>query len=181
MRLIAPACMMLMATLLQGAEPGTRQLSFEQRVQAQAAIERVYYAHQVGATRPFEEAVPFSVLERKVRTYLKQSIVLDAIRIRRRPVVGDRLDALGHVLDRVEPRASADSVDRLEATRGNEPRARIRRNTFARPMFERGAKGIVQRFLRDVETPEQPDQGREDAARFAAIDRLDLCGNLFGR
>ena len=35
-----------------------RDLTFEDRIKAQEAIERVYYAHQIGATRPFEEAVP---------------------------------------------------------------------------------------------------------------------------
>jgi N-acetylneuraminic acid mutarotase len=53
-----------------------RTLSFEQRVDAQAAIERVYYAHQIGATRPFEEAVPRAVLESKVRKYLEQTVAL---------------------------------------------------------------------------------------------------------
>ena len=43
-----------------------RDLSFEDRVRAQEAIERVYYAHQIGATKPFEQAVPRDVLEKKV-------------------------------------------------------------------------------------------------------------------
>lgn len=55
----------------------TRDLTFEDRVKAQEKIERVYYAHQIGATRPFEEAVPRAVLEKKVRTYLKQSVALE--------------------------------------------------------------------------------------------------------
>src|SRR5262249_25859012 len=50
-----------------------RELSLDDRVNAQEAIERVYYAHQMGATRPFEEAVPRETIERKVRTYLDQS------------------------------------------------------------------------------------------------------------
>ena len=33
-----------------------RELTFEDRVDAQAAIERVYYAHQIGTTTPFEAA-----------------------------------------------------------------------------------------------------------------------------
>ena len=37
---------------------GDRQLTFEERLAAQAAIERVYYSHQIGATKPFDEAVP---------------------------------------------------------------------------------------------------------------------------
>jgi N-acetylneuraminic acid mutarotase len=52
-------------------------LSFEERVKAQEAIERVYYAHQLGATKPFEEAAPRSVLEKKVTTYLKESVALE--------------------------------------------------------------------------------------------------------
>jgi hypothetical protein len=61
-----------------GASTGiARELTFEERVQAQEAIERVYYSHQIGATRPFEEAVPREVLERKVRTYLKQTAALE--------------------------------------------------------------------------------------------------------
>jgi N-acetylneuraminic acid mutarotase len=54
-----------------------RTLSFEERVRAQEAIERVYYRHQAGTTKPFEEAVPRSVLEARVRTYLKQSVALE--------------------------------------------------------------------------------------------------------
>src|SRR5262249_40710858 len=54
-------------------------LTFEQRVDAQRAIERVYYSHQIGATLPFEEAVPQDLLEKKVRTYLKESVALEQI------------------------------------------------------------------------------------------------------
>src|SRR5580765_725184 len=54
-----------------------RDLTFEDRVQAQKAIERVYYSHQNGATKPFEEAVPRALLEKKVRTYLKLSVALE--------------------------------------------------------------------------------------------------------
>jgi N-acetylneuraminic acid mutarotase len=62
--------------LVQGAEQPPHGLTFEQRVLAQEAIERFYYAHQVGASRPFDEAVPRALLEKKVRTYLKQSAAL---------------------------------------------------------------------------------------------------------
>src|SRR5437867_1672412 len=37
----------------------------------------VYYSHKIGATRPFEEAVPREMLEKKVRTYLKESAALE--------------------------------------------------------------------------------------------------------
>src|SRR5512143_1234314 len=66
-------------TSIVGTSPPTRTLTFEDRVRAQEAIERVYYSHQIGATRPFEEAVPHEVLERKVRTYLKQSVALEKL------------------------------------------------------------------------------------------------------
>ncbi len=65
------------ALLSCGSLAHTRDLSFEDRVNAQEAIERVYYSHQVGATKSFDEAVPQVVLERKVRTYLRQSAALE--------------------------------------------------------------------------------------------------------
>jgi len=54
-------------------EPAQRTLSFEDRVKAQEAIERVYYSHQIGATKQFEQAVPRAVLESKVRKYLEET------------------------------------------------------------------------------------------------------------
>ena len=56
-----------------------RDLTFEERVRAQEAIDRVYYSHQIGATKPFEEAVPRSALEAKVTTYLKESVALETL------------------------------------------------------------------------------------------------------
>ncbi len=92
-----------------------RPLTFEERVEAQAAIERVQYAHQAGATLPFDEAVPRDYIERKVRTFLEQSAALDRVwhttidedalrrewqRIERQSMLRDRLQeiyaALGH-------------------------------------------------------------------------------------
>ena len=66
----------LMATL--SSAPATAQaLTFGDRVAAQEAIERVYYSHQIGATRSFEDAVPRALLEVRVRTYLKESAALE--------------------------------------------------------------------------------------------------------
>src|SRR5215831_14079603 len=59
------------------AYPQVRKLTFEDRVRAQEAIERVYYSHQIGAKEPFEEAVARTYLEAKVRKYLKQSAALE--------------------------------------------------------------------------------------------------------
>ncbi len=78
MRLIGlPTYAAVAAILVQGADAQPPNLTFEQRVRAQEAIERAYYSHQIGASRPFEEAVPRAVLEKKVRTYLKESAALD--------------------------------------------------------------------------------------------------------
>ena len=60
--------------------PGAdRDLTFQQRVEAQRAIERAYYSHQIGAARPFDEAVPPELIEEKVRGYLKGSVALERI------------------------------------------------------------------------------------------------------
>jgi N-acetylneuraminic acid mutarotase len=59
--------------------PAHRHITFQQRVEAQRAIERVYYSHQDGATQPFDRAITNELLERKVRAYLGQSIALEKI------------------------------------------------------------------------------------------------------
>lgn len=72
-------CSLLILALVAAAGPASGSehvLSFEDRVACQEAIERVYYSHQIGATRPFEEAVSRPVIEKKVRTYLQQSLAL---------------------------------------------------------------------------------------------------------
>src|SRR5262245_49086408 len=70
--LIATAC-------VSAARPAlAAELSFEERCRSQAAIERVHYSHQAGARRTFEVAVPRELIEKKVRTYLLQSAILDS-------------------------------------------------------------------------------------------------------
>ena len=53
------------------------QLTFEERVRAQEAIERIYEKHRIGTRRPFEERVPRDTLEKKVREYLSRSVALE--------------------------------------------------------------------------------------------------------
>ena len=67
---------LLLASSKRALSGDASLLTFQDRVAAQKAIERVYHSHQLGPARPFEEAVPPDVLERKVRTYLKQSVAL---------------------------------------------------------------------------------------------------------
>jgi len=54
-----------------------RELTFEQRVAAQEAIERANYRHTIGASQPFERSVPREVLEQRVRAYLKETVALE--------------------------------------------------------------------------------------------------------
>ncbi len=77
LRLVIPASLFVLLVVGFGPDAHARDLSFEDRVRAQEAIERVYYSHQIGATKPFEEAVPRAILEEKVRTYLRQSAALE--------------------------------------------------------------------------------------------------------
>jgi hypothetical protein len=56
--------------------PARRTLTFEERVEAQEAIERVYHRHQIGASSSFEAAVPRAALETKVRKYLDETAAL---------------------------------------------------------------------------------------------------------
>jgi N-acetylneuraminic acid mutarotase len=56
---------------------GARELTFEERVAAEEKIQRVSYAHQVGTTRPFEQAVPRAFLEPKVRAFLERADALE--------------------------------------------------------------------------------------------------------
>src|SRR3989454_999642 len=100
-----------------------------------------------------------------------QPVVLDRFRLGRL-LGGERLGMV--LFQRIEARAAADRVDRLEAAGGDEPGARIRRHAFLRPLLERRAERFAQRLLGEVEIAEQPHQRRKDAARFRPVDGFDL-------
>ncbi len=53
------------------------ELTFDDRVSAELRMERVLFAHRLGATKAFESAVPKRLLEQRVRTYLKRSTLLE--------------------------------------------------------------------------------------------------------
>ena len=95
-----------------------------------------------------------------------QAIVFDALIVPLRRFIGDVLDVLGVILDRIKARAAADAV---EAARRHEPRPRILRHTIARPLLERRVERIVQRFFRNVEVAEQANKRGEHATRFGAV------------
>src|SRR5262245_44456495 len=52
-------------------------VALEDRVAAQRAIERVYYAHQTLASQPFDKAVPAEVIRAKALRGLELSAALD--------------------------------------------------------------------------------------------------------
>ena len=70
--------------------PSSFDLNFQDRVRAQAAIERVNHSHRNGTTTEFELAVPRSILEKKVRRFLRQSRALE--QQWKTPVTADMLD-----------------------------------------------------------------------------------------
>jgi len=104
---LASAFLCILLQVSATAAQASRSLTFEDRVAAQESIERVYYAHQIGATQPFEQAMPRQVLERKVRTYLEQSVALEEFW--RTPVTSDMLRA-----ELARMAASTRLPDRLE-------------------------------------------------------------------
>ena len=54
-------------------------LSFDERVRAQLALERVAWSHREGTKAPFETAAPLSTVELKVRRSLSESVALERI------------------------------------------------------------------------------------------------------
>lgn len=86
------SCLMGLHTL-----SAQRPLSFEDRIKAQEAIERVYYNHRIWPKEnpqpkpPFEEMVPRVVIEERVRTYLDESAALEVFW--NRPVTNSQLQA----------------------------------------------------------------------------------------
>ena len=77
MRISASRILIAIVLLAPSTDLLARDLTFAQRVEAQRAIERVYYIHRSGSERGFEAAVPESLLTEKVRSYLAESTALE--------------------------------------------------------------------------------------------------------
>jgi hypothetical protein len=80
----------------------------------------------------------------------------------------------------IEAGAPPHSVDGLEAAGRHEPRPRIGRHAFPRPLFHCRGKGIVQCLLGNLEVAEQPDQGGENATRVGAVDGVHSLAHQLG-
>ena len=98
-------------------------LTFEERVKAQEAIERVYYRHRIwpkenpGSKPPFEQTVPKEAIEAKVSDYLKKSEALD--KFWQRPIKPDQLQAEMERMARQSRDRS--TLGELFAALGNDP------------------------------------------------------------
>ena len=105
-----------------------------------------------------------------------QAVVLDTV-ARAIPicsVFARRIGPVVQILDEVEARAPAQRIDRLEAPGRYQPGTGVGRQPLLGPLLERGAKGIVQALLGQVEVAEQADQRGKAAARLGAVDLLHL-------
>ena len=130
----------------------SRRLTFEDRVRAQEAIERVYYSHQIGAKRPFDQAVSRDILERKVRTYLEQSEALATFW--NTPVTADSLRA---ELERMAKNTRfPDRLNEIYGALGQDPVLIL--ECFARPI-------LVERLSHDFFASDERIHG---AARLRA-------------
>jgi hypothetical protein len=102
---------------------GRGPLSFEERVKAQEAIERVYYNHRTWPKEnpqpkpPFEQMVPKAVIEAKVTDYLKKCAALD--KYWQRPIQPEQLQA---EMDRMAKETKDPAMLKdLFAALGNDP------------------------------------------------------------
>jgi hypothetical protein len=147
--LILCAAPLLVLAAARPAAGGAREkpaLSFEDRVRAQEAIERVRHAHQIGDTRPFEVAVPRGLLESRVRTFLKESAALD--RFWRGRVTAEMLrDEMQRMSRRTR---MPERLAELHAALGNDPR--LIQECLVRPI-------LTQRLLRNA-VASDPEDGR---------------------
>ncbi len=78
-RILVVAAWIAMMSMMSWPPALAGDLTFESRVEAQRAIERVYHSHRSGQPPPLGRTVPREVIENKVRTYLRQSRALEEI------------------------------------------------------------------------------------------------------
>ncbi|HET8947700.1 MAG TPA: hypothetical protein VFQ07_12030, partial [Candidatus Polarisedimenticolia bacterium] len=142
-----------------------RPLTFEERVGAQEAIERVSYSRQIGATVPFEVAVPRAVLERKVRTSLEQSAALESL-WKTKVTAGMLRRELERMVEQTE---MPDRLRELFAALGNDPF--LIEECLARPVL---VDRLTRNFFAYDQTIHRAARQQAEALRQALLQgRLD--------
>ncbi len=138
-----------------------RDLSFEDRVHAQMALERVYYSHQIGATLPFEEALPRTIHEEKVRTYLKHGVALE-----RFWNVSVTAELLAKETERIQRQTRMpERLGDLYAALGNDPM--LVQECLARPIL---VSRLVRNFFCGDREIQAAARGRAEALRAQLAD-----------
>jgi N-acetylneuraminic acid mutarotase len=89
--LIAAAAIVMPSSPTLADESAPRELSFDDRVNAQMAIERVYLEHRMDSTRTLQTAAMREAISAKVRSYLVRSLALEFYW--NRPVTAEMLEA----------------------------------------------------------------------------------------
>lgn len=123
-------------------ELSTGDLSFEDRVFFQAALEKVYWRHKVtklvaeGQGKEFEAEIPLEAIVQKVEDYARKSQLLEAYW--NKPVTGEALQAeIERLCDQTDP----ELMQELFSTLNNDPR--LVAECLARPSFvERRARAL---------------------------------------
>jgi N-acetylneuraminic acid mutarotase len=201
--LVAVACLADVPAVAAGDH-----LTFEDRVQAQAVIQRVYQSHQVDDARPFEEAMPRAVLEAQVASYLRKSAALE--KYWKTPITREML--LAEVARMRRGSRMPERLAEIERALGDDPLLieeclarpvlvdRLVRNFFALDQSMHAAarseiERLRERLVRGDVSPVDPDPHRSlleiEAASAAAdatvrhvaggIDRLDVDPAEFAR
>jgi len=128
------------ATSTQG-----RELSFEDRVDAEAAIARVYHSYRLDSPVSFETAVPREVLEQRVRTHLERFVALESLR--GETVTVDEIDVeLRRILSSTR---YPERLRELFEVLGNDPL--LIRECLVRPVY-------VDRLIRDLVSEHESGQ-----------------------
>jgi hypothetical protein len=165
------ACTIALAAIASSAKG---PLTFEERVKAQEAIERVYYAHRIWPKEnpqpkpPFQKMMPRSVIEAKVTDYLKKCDALE--KFWQRPIKSEQLQAeIGRMVKGTKDPAT---LKELFAALRNDPD--LVAECLARPILEdrliHDLYAYDTRFHGDVRAEAQALRDKLTPANFPYLD-----------
>ena len=81
----------------------------------------------------------------------------------------------------LEPRRSAQSVDRAVLCGGHEPGARVVRDARLRPLLECGDEGLLREVLGQADVADDPRETGDEPGRLDPPDRVDRAMGIGGR